>query len=249
MKPSASRISPFSNYNRSDLEIMKTKFLYTSTALILILTATVCAQETNRTRERRAAANGPTAEATVTINEQFLNSFLTAMFDNLNEPSMPLNVGGAQSSSQCASEIRLKREVNGTRTAIRFENGKAVGTLAFSGAYNASLVGCIEFTGSADTDVNIDYDASRGAVVARFHVREIHLNNTPAMLNGPLLTMVQNVIDRRYNPADLFTLDKLSTRVEIQPAGGALQLRAREVRTEITPSALTLHIVYEFVKG
>ena len=48
---------------------------------------------------------------------------------------------------------------------------------------------------------------------------------------------------------DLFTLDQLSTRVNIQPAGGALQLRATLVRPEITPGALTLHITYEFVKG
>ena len=123
------------------------------------------------------------------------------------------------------------------------------GSLAFAGAYSASLMGCIEFTGWADTDVNLDYDAARRALVARFHVRDIHLNNTPAILNGPLLGMVQGTIDRRYNPVELFTLEKLSTRVDIQPAGGALQLRAKEVRAEISPSAVTLHIIYEFVKG
>jgi len=201
------------------------------------------------TIRERLAANAPVAEATVTVNEQFLNSFLTAMFDNLNEPSMPLTMGGAQSTAQCPSEIRLKREINGTRTAVHFENGKIVGSLAFVGAYNQSLMGCIEFAGWAETDVNLDYEASRRALVARFHVRDIHLSNTPAILNGPLLGMVQGAIDRRYNPVELFTLEKLSTRVEIQPAGGALQLRAKEVRAEVTPAAVTLHIFYEFVKG
>ena len=42
------------------------------------------------------------------------------MFDNLNEPSMPLTMGGAQSTPQCPSEIHLKREVNGTRTGCVF---------------------------------------------------------------------------------------------------------------------------------
>jgi hypothetical protein len=227
---------------------MKTKTLYACLSLLLFLSQPVAAQESNATRERRAA-NGPTAEATVTINEQFMNSFLTGMFDNLNEPTMALTMGGAQSSPQCASEIRMKREISGTRTAVHFENGKIVGSLAFAGAYNASLMGCIEFTGWADTDVDLNYDSARRAVVAHFHVRDVHLNNAPAILNGPLLTMVQGTIDRKYNPVELFTLDKLSTRVEIQPAGGALQLRAREVRTEITVSAITLHIIYEFVKG
>lgn len=226
---------------------MKMKCLYLI-LLLLLASSSVFAQESNGTRERRAAA-GPAAEVTVTINEQFLNSFLTAMFDNLNEPAMPLTIGGAQSSSDCASEIRLKREVSGTRTAVRLENGKIAGTLAFAGSYNASLVGCIQFTGWSDADVSLDYDASRRAVLARFIVRDIHLNNAPAILNGPLLSAVQTAIDRRYNPVEVFTLEKLSTRLEIQPAGGALQLRAKEVRTEITSSSLILYITYEFVKG
>ena len=143
----------------------------------------------------------------------------------------------------------MKRETASTRNSVQLEYGKIVGTRAFTGAYNQSLMGCIEFTGSAITDVNLEYDANRRAVLARFYVREIHLNNAPAMLNGPLLSMVQAAIDRRYNPVEVFTLEKLSTRLEIQPAGGALQLRAKEVRTEISPAAITLHIIYEFVKG
>jgi hypothetical protein len=95
----------------------------------------------------------------------------------------------------------------------------------------------------------LSYDSARRALVARFQLRNIHLNNTPTMLNGPLLSMVQGTIDRRYNPVELFTLEKLSTRVEIAPAKGALQIRAKEIRPEITSSALTLHIIYEFVKG
>src|SRR5204863_3305131 len=155
------------------------------------------------TRGRRAAA-GPAAEATVTVNEQFLNSFLGAIFDNLHEPSMPLTIGGAPSSGQssCASEIRLKREVEGVRTAVHFQDGRITGPLAFAGAYYSTLMGCIEFSGWADAEVNLSYDGARRAVIARFHLREIHLNNVPAIANGPLLTMVQNSIDRRYNPVD-----------------------------------------------
>src|SRR5256714_7730010 len=218
------------------------------TSFFLLLSfGCIRAQETT-TRDRRVS-NAPAAEATVTVNEQFLNSFLTAMFDNLNEPSMPLTIGGAQSTAQCPSEIRMKREVNGTRTAVHFENGKIVGTLAFSGAYSASLVGCIEFSGWANTDVSLSYDATRRAVIARFQVRDIHLNDTPAVLTGPLLGIVQGTIDRRYNPVELFTLEKLSTRVDIQPAGGALRLQATDVRVEVLPNMVTLHIFYQFMRG
>lgn len=215
--------------------------------LVQLLSATALCQETASRGRRTAAASA--AEATITVNEQFLNSFLAAIFDNLNEPSMPLTIGGAKSTAQCASEIRLKREVNGVRTAVRFEEGRIVGPLAFAGAYNVSLVGCIDFSGWADAEVVLSYDSTRRALVARFQLRDIHLTNTPAVLTSSLLGLVQGTIDRRYNPVELFTLEKLSSRVDIQPAGGALQVRAKEIRPVITPAALTLHIIYEFVKG
>jgi hypothetical protein len=216
--------------------------------VILVSSASVPAQESNATRGRRIS-NAAAAEATVTVNEQFLNSFLTAIFDNLQEPSMPLTTGGGAPSTQCASEIRLKREVQGVRTAVHFENGRITGPLAFAGAYSSTYLGCVQFSGWADAEVNLEYNSERRAVVARFHLRDIHLNDVPAIANGPLLNMVQTAIDRRYNPVDLFTLDQLSTSVTIQPAKGALKLRATEIRTEITPAALTLHITYEFVRG
>jgi hypothetical protein len=216
--------------------------------LLLAGLSTVVEAQESTTRGRRTS-NAPAAEATVTVNEQFLNSFLTAIFDNLQEPAMPLTIGGAASDSQCASEIRLKREVEGVRTAVHFENNRITGPLAFAGAYNSSLLGCIEFSGWADSEVNLEFNRERRALAARFRLRDIHLNNVPAIANGPLLNMVQTAIDERYNPVDLFTLEQLSTSVNIQPAKGALKLRAREIRTEITPSALTLHVTYEFVRG
>jgi hypothetical protein len=215
--------------------------------ILLALSNSALAQEANASRGRRAS-NVPAAEATVTVNEQFLNSFLTAIFDNLQEPSMPLTTAGAP-AGQCASEIRLKREVGGVRTAVHFENGRIVGPLAFAGAYNASYLGCIEFSGWADSEVNLEFSGDRHALVARFYLRQIHLNDLPAIANGPLVNMVQTAIDRRYNPVDLFTLDQLSTSVNVQPAKGALKLQAREIRPEITPAGLMLHITYEFVKG
>jgi hypothetical protein len=201
----------------------------------------------------RRVNNSPAAEATVTINEQFLNSFLEAMFDNLHEPSMPLNIGGGSASSSneggCVSEIKLKREVNGVRTAVHFDNGRITGPLAFAGAYSSTLMGCIQFSGWADAEVSLSFDAGRQAVIARIHLRDIHLSDMPSLANGPVLNMVQNTIDRKYNPVELLTLEQLSARVNVQPAGGALRLHATDVRPEITPSGLALHITYEFVKG
>jgi len=222
---------------------MKTTLLIA--LIVLGCSSGVGAQEAGISRSRLAAA----PESTITVNEQFLNSFLDAMFDNLQEPSMPLTTGGAQSSAECASEIRLKRQVNGVRTAVHFENGRIVGPLAFAGAYNSGLLGCVEFIGYADSELTFEFNRERRAVLARFRLREIHLNNTPGLLNDPLLKMVQGTIDRKYNPLELFTLEQLSTRANIKPAGGALRLEAIDVRPEITPTELALHITYRFVRG
>lgn len=224
---------------------MKIKILFTS--LILVCSFVAASAQENATRGRLATNSQP--EATLSVNEQFLNSFLTGMFDNLQEPAMPLTIGGATSSAQCASEIRLKREANGVRTAVHFEQGKITGPLAFAGAYSSSLLGCISFTGWADSELQMEFNGQRRAVLAHFRLRDIHLNNTPEMLNGPLLKMVQSAIDSRYNPIELFTLEQLSTRADIKPAGGALRLEATDVRPEVTPTELTLHITYKFVRG
>jgi hypothetical protein len=234
---------------------VRRKILAAFMATVFFLTGlqTVAYTQEPAARRGRRVSNASAAEATVTINEQFLNSFLEAMFDNLREPSMPLNVGGGPSSSNseggCASEIRLKREMNGVRTAVHFDNGRITGPLAFAGAYNSTLMGCIQFSGWADSEVNLGFDANRQALVARFHLSDIHLSDVPSLANGPVLNMVQSTIDRKYNPVELLTLEQLSTRVNVQPAGGALRLHATDVRPEITPSGLALHITYEFVKG
>ncbi|HEX5704081.1 MAG TPA: hypothetical protein VFX97_12835 [Pyrinomonadaceae bacterium] len=215
-------------------------------ALLSILTAFTAASAQEGSLGARANDRAP--RATITVNEQFLNSFLVGMFDNLQEPSMPLTSGGAQSAN-CASEIRLKREVNGVRTAVRFENGRIVGPLAFAGAYYSGLLGCVQFTGWADAEATMEFSRDRRAVLARFQVRDIHLANTPGLLNDPLRNMVQSTIDRRYNPVELFTLEQLSTNTNIKPAGGALRLEAIGVRPEITSNELALHITYRFVRG
>ena len=109
--------------------------------LVIALLAIFTALTVGRAQEGGlgARANDRAPRATITVNEQFLNSFLVGIFDNLQEPSMR-DQRGAQSSAKCASEIRLKREVNGVRTAVRFENGRIVGPLAFAGGITRAFL-------------------------------------------------------------------------------------------------------------
>src|SRR5688500_10783384 len=123
-------------------------------ALALFIAPTASAQATVARPRQRSA---PPAEATVAINEQFANSFLDAIFDNLKEPSVSLNRSGSAEYG-CASVATLKREVGGIRTNVRCQHGRISAPLAFAGSYYSSLLGCIQFSGWANPTINLEFD-------------------------------------------------------------------------------------------
>jgi hypothetical protein len=224
---------------------------------------TVCAQAERANRARQARSI-PSGEVTIILNEQFFNSFLDAIFTNLKAPSYKISAarGGrekervaagahvsAATQNECASVIVLEREMDGVRTSVRFENGRIVAPLAFKGSYASTLLGCLKFQGWADTFMILEFDEARQVLNARINVAGIHLSNVPKGANGPLVGLVQKAIDLRLNPVEILQAAQLSARVPVSASGGALRLRAREVRSEISNGALQLHIVYEFLRA
>jgi len=235
--------------------------------------ATTLAQTQSKTRPRevRSQTQAPrpstpvpalAAEATVTLNEQFLNALLEAMFTRLGAPSFPLALsneerpginrpaaahGVATAANQCGSVVVLEREMHGVKTAVRFENGRIVAPLAFSGTYSVLLLGCMRFQGWADTAINLEFDRERQVLSARVDVQDIHLSGIPSIANGVVIGMVQNSLDQRINPVEILQAAQLTARLPINAAGGALRLRAKDVRPEILQGSLRLHIIYEFV--
>ncbi len=194
-----------------------------------------------------------TGEATITVSEQFFNSFLDAIFDNLKAPSTPLVVTASdkqtagETATSCPSVITLQREHNGVRTAVRFVPGKIVAPLAFSGSYNSTLMGCLAFSGTANSEWNLEFDRNAQTLQARISITEMRLDNIPSLAQGSILKLVQAALDSRINPLKIVRPDQLSSVVPIAPSGGSLRLRAKEVRPEIVSGALQLHIVYEFL--
>lgn len=194
-----------------------------------------------------------TGEATIILTEQFFNSFLDAIFDNLKAPSTPLIVTASdkqpagEAAQTCPSVITLQREHGGVKTAVRFVQGRIVAPLAFSGSYNSTLMGCLEFRGSANSEWNLEFDRNAQTLQARIKVTEMRLDNIPSLAQGPILKLVQAALDSRINPLKILRPEQLSSVVPIAPAGGSLRLRAKEVRPEIVPGALQLHILYEFL--
>lgn len=212
----------------------------------------------------RTINESPAAEATITLNEQFFNFFLDAMFTQLREPEFPLTLTRSAAEIEepethaahastakigaCASVIVLEREREGVKTAVRFEDGRIVAPLAFSGSYDAAL-GCLNFSGWANSVVTLEYNRERQALMARVRVEEVHLSGIPRLASGVLISLVQGTIDKRFNPYELFKAEQVSPTVQVKAAGGALRMRAREMRPEIINGALRIQIIYEFVKA
>lgn len=202
------------------------------------------------------AQNAP--EVTVTLNEQFLNSFLDAVFANLDTPTFQLSK--AESSNpkvekvkfekpKCVESITLQREMNGVRTALRFADGKILAPLAFTGNYDIPFVGCTNFKGWAAADLNLEYDAAKQTLFGRVKVNKVDLNGVPGIASGVVARFVQGSIDKKINPLEILRAEQISAVVPVQYANGAIRLKATNMRTEIVGNALNVHVTFEFSKA
>ncbi len=225
--------------------------------VVLMLTASVKAQ---------------TAEVSVGLNEQFFDALLDAIFKNFNAPEFPLaetNKKIERRSSQspalsfaendqmnakpaakiCDESIKLLREANGVQTAVRFREGKVYAPIAFSGSYNPPLVGCIDFQGYAETNIELEFDKQSGKLFGRVKVLSVNLGGVSNLASGVLSKLVQSAIDKKINPIEILQIDKLSFLVPIQNANGSLKMKATGVRTTIADRVLNVNVAYEFSKG
>lgn len=215
-----------------------------------------------------------TAEVTVSLNEQFFDALLDAIFKNFNAPEFPLAANGSKFKVQnsktallsfngksatiqnpkseiqnCSETIRLQREIEGVRTAVRFRDGKIYTPLAFSGSYNPPLVGCVNFQGFAETNIELEYDKQAQKLVGRVRVLNVQLSGTGGIGSGLITKYVQNSIDKKINPIEILPADKLSFLVPIKNSNAALRMKATGIRYEIANGALNVFIGYEFGKN
>jgi hypothetical protein len=213
-------------------------------AVVLLISQTAPAQAT------RGSKPVPAGEVVVTLTEQTFNALIEALFTLPQPPTFPLSRGGAAQGGACPGEISLAREIAGTRTAVRFREGRVTAPVAFRGSYAAPVVGCLKFEGWADTALNLTFDPARQALTARVEVREVHLSQVPSFFNNGVTGLVQDSLDARVNPVEILRAEQVSAQLPLKKisSGGSLRLRAREVRHEIVGAELRLRIFYEFVR-
>ena len=211
-----------------------------------LLLASVCEAQTGRAREVKPI---PAGEVVVTLTEQTFNALIEALFTLPQPPTFPLG-GGARGGGECPGEISLAREIGGTRTSVRFREGRVTAPVAFRGSYNAPVFGCLRFEGWADTALNLAFDPSKQALTARVEVREVHLSKVPSVFNNGVTGLVQDSLDARVNPVEILRAEQVSAQLPLKKlaSGGSLRLRAKEVRHEIVGAELRLRIFYEFVR-
>lgn len=191
------------------------------------------------------SAFAQSSEIKISVGEQFVENLLTAVFTNLESPSVAIS---GNSGSGCNETIRLKKEVDGVKTAVRFRNGKIVAPIAFEGNYNPPLIGCIDFSGWADTTIEIVFDRGRNAIVGRATVSNVNLSGTGGVGSSFLARFVQSSIDEKVNPIEIVKIDQLSFLLPIQNAGN-LRMKATNVRHQVRDKSIDVYVAYQFVKA
>jgi hypothetical protein len=192
-------------------------------------------------------ASAQKTEISIGLSEQFFDTVIDALF----ETGSPLEfaIGDkALSDTSCRESIRLQREIGGVRTAVRFRDGKILAPLAFNGSYNPPFIGCVDFSGWAETAIDLEFDQANQRLVARARVVNVSLNGTGGVGGTVIAKMVQSAIDRKINPIEIIKLEKISFMLPVQNSAN-IRMRAVAVRHELQNGILNVFISYEFSKG
>ncbi len=211
-------------------------------------------------------ARAQNADVTIQLTEPFFEAVLDSMFKNGEPPEFPLAFNSSdfqlptsvfqtigfmrqttetEQNTRCRETIKLQRQMDGTKTAVRFRNGQISAPIAFSGNYNPPLIGCIDFSGVAETLINLEYDENKQTLIGRARVTNVRMSGTGGVGSSVLARMVQNSIDKKVNPINILATDKISFAVPIQN-GGTVRMKATNVRPEVGNGVLNVFISYEF---
>lgn len=214
-----------------------------------------------------ASASAQRTEVTLTVNEQFFDTLIDATFKNFDPPAFPIG-GGAVAANDTnfverlmpsafgpsageeilnCGTIKVVRETGGVSTAVRLGEGQIRVPLAFNGNYSMPFVGCVDFAGWADAVVNLEFDSANRRLLGRVKVTSVNMNGTNGLGGSLIADLIQSSVDRKFNPMEILTLDKVSFGLPI-PNTGKLKMNAIGIRTEIRPGVMNIHIVYEFSK-
>ena len=214
-------------------------------------------------------ASAQKTEISIAFSEQFFDALLDAVFQHAAPPEFALSsadrrdglgtsastdslgtgIGAARAfGSACNESISLLREGDGVRTAVRFREGQIIAPLAFKGNYNPPLIGCVPFSGVADTVIDLEFDRSGQRLVARARVTNVALSGTGGVGGSVIAKLVQGSLDKRINPIEIVKTDKVTFVVPMQNSS-SVKMKATGFTHEIANGQLTIRVGYEFLKN
>jgi len=179
--------------------------------------------------------------AQIVLRRQFINEILDTIFQEMNAPAFPLG----SEAADCDGRITILKEGSGVLTGVNFENGRISAPLAFSGSY-ASPFGCLRFTGWAQSNFEMRFDAQSQTVFGQLNVETVNLDGVNPVVGALLTPIVQSTINTRVNPIRILDGRQVAVNLPIAAANGNLQAAVSDVRAEVKDDALNLYVIYDF---
>ena len=187
----------------------------------------------------------PSGTAEIVLRQEFFNQILGTLFRDMNPPAFPLGDPQAAAGSGCDSKITILPEGSGVQTGVRFENNKLNAPLAFTGSYQ-SPVGCLQFSGWAQSNFELRFDAATQSVFGQVNVETVNLDGVNPFFSALVTPIVQSTLNTRVNPVRLIDGKQIAVNLPIAATGGNLQAKVADVRSEVKGNALNLYAIYEF---
>lgn len=186
----------------------------------------------------------PPGTAQIVLRQQFINDVLGTIFQEMNAPAFPLG----SASGDCEGRITIQREGSGVQTGVSFDNGKISAPLAFTGSY-ASPFGCVRFSGWAQSNLDLRFDAQNQAVFGQINVETVNLDGVNPVISALVTPLVQSTLNTRVNPVRVIDGRQIAVDLPIAAANGNLKAAVTDVRAEVKENALNLYVIYDFAGG
>lgn len=200
----------------------------------------------------------PPATAQIVLKQEFFNEVLKTIFRDMNAPSFPLaltenreaqnNASASYAMLQnegCDGRITLLAEGSGVQSTLKFDNGRIVAPLAFSGSYN-SMFGCIRFSGWTQANLELRFDAAQQTVLGQLNIETVNLDGGASMFGGIVTPLVQRTLNDRVNPIQILQGKQIALNLPIAATNGNMTAKVKDVRSEIKDNALNLFVIYQF---
>lgn len=205
----------------------------------------------------------PPGTVVVALDEKFFDALLGTIFRDLGPPAFRLGQNrtlkddavfryAAFQDGGCTNTITLAPEGNNVKTSVRFTGGKMIAPLVFSGNYNVPVIGCTQFKGWAQANIDLRFDQGSQTVYGQVNVESVNLDNVNPLASGLITPFVQNVINQKVNPLEILRPSQLNLALPVQASGGTLKTQVKDVRAEIQngsdtqSGSLRMHITYDF---